>query len=106
MTDTVQAGGELVHLALTNWTDITQQIDKGTVVGTAEHVTAIPIESIITDEESPSVHSVSVNSNPLDRKQLVGNLSGTVGNLTISQPRTSPIVTGPNRPIYKLETMM
>ena len=46
-------------------------------------MTVIPIESIITDVESPSVQSVSVNSNPLDRKELVRNLSGRMGNLTI-----------------------
>ena len=62
-----------------------QRFDKDTVVGTAEHVTVIPIASIITDAESPSIQSVSVNSNPLDRKELVRNLSGRVGNLTISQ---------------------
>ena len=38
----LQTGGELVHLVLTNSTGIMQQFDKGTVVGTAEHVTVIP----------------------------------------------------------------
>ena len=81
----LQTGGELVHLVLTNSTGITQRFDKDTVVGTAEHVTVIPIESIIADAESPSIQSVSVNSNSVDRKELVRNLSGRVGNLTISQ---------------------
>ena len=48
-------------------------------------MTVIAIESIIADAESPSIQSVCVNSNPFDRKVLVSNLSGRMGNLTISQ---------------------
>ncbi len=83
----LQIEKETVQVVLSNPTGITQRVEEGTLVGTAECVDIIPMDS---EAESASVKNMSIPNNSLNRKSMVRELfdnTENTENLTVVQKK-------------------